>query len=174
MKATICCCLLALGLLAAPPAAAQNYADGIDNLMEVKHISEDLARTIRLEWDHNSEAYRQAKNLYNDTRRTVETMIGSFDAKIRSGSKIKNQDIERYVQQASDNCDAMLRHYNAHSPAGGTNSLFGLSNIFAVAKDIINGVNGALDAWKGHKTQVRLEKMHGALDGCKLAEWDKV
>ena len=113
---------------------AQNYSDGIDNLMEVKYVCEDLARAIRLEWDHSSSQFLEAKKRYVATQRSVEKMISVFEAKIRSGERIKNAEINSYVEQATKNSELLVQYYNQNSVAGGTNSLFGLKDIIATAK----------------------------------------
>lgn len=154
--------------------AAQDYSDGIDNLMELKSVSEDLARAIQLEWDHNSTQYTEAKRLYNNTKNTVDNMVSAFDAKIRSGEKITNADIDRYVKKAADNCNALSAHYNKYAPTGGTNSLFGISEVVTLFKKIFDGVTGVIGAIKEHQIQQRLKKMHAALDPCRLAAWDNI
>ena len=153
---------------------AQDYSDGIDNLMELKSVSEDLARAIQLEWDHGSTQYAEAKRLYNNTKNTVDNMVSAFDAKIRSGEKITNADIDRYVKKAADNCNALSAHYNKYAPTGGTNALFGISEIVTMFKKIFEGVTGVISTIKEHQIQQRLKKMHAALDPCRLAAWDSV
>ena len=153
---------------------AQNYSDGIDNLMEVKYVCEDLARAIRLEWDHSSPQFMEAKKRYVVTQRTVEKMIDVFDSKIRSGEKITKDEINRYVEQATKNSEFLVAYYNENSVAGGTNSLFGLKDIITDIGEIFNGVVKIIDSFREYQIQRRLEKMHEALDGCKLRDGEKI
>ncbi|MFZ4476128.1 MAG: hypothetical protein ACOYPR_13100 [Saprospiraceae bacterium] len=167
--------LIALAcLLQFTGAFAQNYSDGIETLMEIKYASQDVARAIENEWDHNSPQYLEARKKYSAIKRSVDQMISTFDAKIRSGQKITTEDIERYVQMAANNCEALADHYNTYSHAGGTNGLFGIDKILPIILEIFKGVTTVIDTVQEYQVQKRLSKMHEALDPCKLVTWDNV
>ncbi|MEZ4926588.1 MAG: hypothetical protein R3A50_09945 [Saprospiraceae bacterium] len=153
---------------------AQDYSDGIDNLMEVKYVSEDVARAIKFEWDHNSSKYKEAQKLYNATKSSVEQMIAAFDAKIRAGYKISNEEISFYVKKASDNSMSLVKYYNDNSVAGGTNALFGIKNLVSIFGEIFDGIKHVINEVKQFQIEMRLNKMHKALDPCKLVAWDTV
>jgi len=153
---------------------AQNYSDGIENLMEIKFASEDIARAIQFEWNHDAQHYHEARNKYNAVKRSVDQMIAAFDAQIKSGNKVSNDDIERYVRMAATNCEALADHYNTYSHAGGTNGLFGIDKLVPLLMEIFKGVTKVVDSVQDYQVQKRLNKMHEALDPCKLVAWDNV
>lgn len=167
-------CLTILLKLELANAQRVNYSDGIESLTEVKSISEDLARAIKLEWDHESLAFGQAQNIYNNTKRAVDNMIATFDARIRSGEKISEEDVQRYVSKATESCEALSEHYNQNSASGGTNSLFGIGKILVMLPELVNNIMGAYKTIKEHQIQIRLERMHAAFDTCRLVDWEEV
>lgn len=166
--------LLPSGILFAQKAKKINYSDGVDDLLEMKSASEDIARAIKMEWDHSSPEYKEAKQLYRTVQNSVNNMITAFEARIRSGATITEADIERYVQQTSERRDQFFGHYNANSPQGGTHALFGLDKIFDVIKKIVTAVADVVGGFKERQIQQRLNDMHAALDPCRLSNWDEI
>lgn len=155
-------------------AFAQNYSDGIESLMEIKFASEDIARAVKLEWNHDAQHYLDARNKYNAVKRSIDQMIAAFDAQIKSGKKVSNDDIERYVGKATTNFEALADHYNTYSSAGGTNGLFGIDKLVPLVLEIFKGVTNAVDLVEDYLIQKRLNKMHEALDPCKLVAWENI
>jgi hypothetical protein len=154
--------------------SAQDFSNGIDNLIEVKWASQNLARAIQLQWDHKSPEYKEAQKLYDATQSSVEQMIAAFDAKIRSGQKISDKDIKLYTQKISKKGAALIKHYNENSSSGGTPALFNVGDVIPILDKIIEGVTTVIDGVRAYQIKVRLEKMHSAFDPCKLVDWDSV
>ena len=153
---------------------AQNYSDGIDDLLKLKSVSEDLAQAIRLEWDHNSPEYREANRLYNQTKNSVDNMVKAFEIKIKLGEKITESDVQRYINEATENSSALSAYYKSHAPAGGTHALFGIDDIVFWAGKLFNFTVGIINKSQAMKIEHRLADMHTALDPCCLRDWDSI
>ncbi len=153
---------------------AQNYSDGVNDLLEMKFASRDIANAIKWEWDNESPEYKGAIKRYNEIANSVDAMIGAFEAKIRSGQKVSDSDISTYVNRIDSKFQAFFAYYDENSVQGGANALFGIDKIFTAAGELFGFVFNAVNTVQNAQIEKRVVRMHNALDQCRLTPWAQI
>ncbi len=177
---TICKIFTSLAAIAllSNPLPAQNFADQFPTLGTIKKTAEDFGRTIQLEWNPTAPEFKVAQSHYLKVKDGVDLMIHGLESKVRTGKKIKGQDLEAYLPGIQADLDKFAQYYVENSHKAGANAAISLKGLWKVIKDLgkefastFDSVDAWMDAQKQEKIQERLQVIKDTLYRYKLKAW---